>query len=600
MGGTVRVIYQKPASHYEAAVDASVMGADGGDASYLVQGMINIPLVEDKLALRAVAFGQDRGGYVDNVFLGQKNINGEKASGGRLLLRYQPNSQFTLDLSAFYQDTDASSPTWNQAAGAYNSTSQAELPIHDKLQLYSITGQYDFGPVVATGVVSYYKRNFDQASADVSYYIGGLLGSAGACAKIYNGGAACSPATQDAFDAHVRQNMPSFLYPRQDTDNLTAEFRLSSNTHGRLDWTVGGYYSDRTGHVDNSEINVDPATGKIIRPYVYDYTRLITDELQQLAGFGEASFHVTDKLTLTAGARYFHYNKDVAGETTIPLDLVGARVSPYTTQHSTEDGWVTKFNASYQVNDDVMFYAEAAQGFRPGGVNQVLGLPDALSPYESDSLWNYEAGVKTAWFNNRLIFNIDAYRIDWSNMQVSGTTPNGAFRFIANAGAARINGIEADATLNPFAGLQIQANAAYTDAKLSEDQVNANVSAAGRAGDRIPYIPKFSGGLSAQYNWPLSDTLGGMARADVNYVGTSYSEFRPNGPFYRRIGSYSLTNLRAGVESDTGGWGAYLFVDNLFYNDAITYATASAISAGQTLVVSGRPRTIGVNIRKHF
>jgi len=576
------------------------MATDGGDASYLVQGMVNIPLVDDKLALRAVAFDQDRGGYVDNIFLGQKNINEEQTSGGRVLLRFQPNERFTLDGSAFYQSTDASSPTWNAAAGAYNSTAQAQLPIHDRLQLYSVTGQYDLGPVIATGVVSYYKRDFDQASADVSYYISSLVGSAPACAKIFNGGAACSPAMQDAFNAHVQQNTPSILYPQQSTDNLTAEFRLSSNTHGRLDWTVGAYYSDRTGHVNNSELNVDPTTGALITPFVFDTTRLIDDELKQLAGFGEASFHVTDKLTLTAGARYFDYKKDVAGQTTIPLDLVGARITPYTPQHSKEDGWVTKFNLSYQFNQDVMFYAGAAQGFRPGGVNQVLGLATALTPYESDSLWSYEAGLKTASFDNRLIFNIDAYRIDWSNMQVTGTTPNGAFRFIANAGAARINGIEADATLTPVAGLQIMANAAYTDAKLSEDQVNANVMAAGREGDRIPYTPKFSAGVSAQYVWPLSGDLNGLARADLNYVGTSYSEFRPNGPFYRRIGAYSLTNLRAGIESAGGGWGAYLFLNNAFNDEAITYATASAISTGQTLVVSATPRTIGINIRKHF
>jgi outer membrane receptor protein involved in Fe transport len=102
-----------------------------------------------------------------------------------------------------------------------------------------------------------------------------------------------------------------------------------------------------------------------------------------------------------------------------------------------------------------------------------------------------------------------------------------------------------------------------------------------------------------QYVWPVWSDVNGFVRADVSYVGSSWSEFRPTNPYQQHIDSYSLTNLRIGIEHGAD-WGAYLFVNNLFDNTAIVYATASAVSGGQVNAVSALPRTIGLNLRKRF
>ncbi|MCC5763544.1 TonB-dependent receptor, partial [Klebsiella pneumoniae] len=121
-----------------------------------------------------------------------------------------------------------------------------------------------------------------------------------------------------------------------------------------------------------------------------------------------------------------------------------------------------------------------AQGFRPGGVNQVIGLPAALAAYTSDSLWNYEVGVKTSLADG-VNLNLAGYRIDWDDLQVSARTSGtgSVFGLIANAGAARIWGLEAELSASPIEGLSIAANFGYTDAKLSEDQVSEVVTATG-------------------------------------------------------------------------------------------------------------------------
>jgi iron complex outermembrane recepter protein len=601
MGGTLRVLFNKPdLRQLSAAVDGDAVASSGGGGGYDADGMLNVPLIQDRLAARAVVYTQGLGGYVDNTFLNEHNVNSYHNDGGRLLLRFNPIDALTLDASYLYQYVDGQNPTWYDSLGPYVSRAQVQLPVTDRLQIYNLTARWDFHRVVATAVVADTERK-TSTSADVSPFIENDANNPAACAAFRGGGKPCSAATQATFNSYVASKVPSLLYPVQTVYNPTAEMRLSSAGKSFLDWTVGGFYSDRRTHANNSEVLVDPATGALLpQPGSNVYTRLIFDHLKQLAGFGEGTAHLTDALGLTFGARYFNYTRDVGGATPVGLDLVGAAVTPYRQVSSSQNGWVTKTNLSYQLSGDLLVYATASQGFRPGGVNQVLGLPTALAPYQSDSLWNYELGAKTSWLDKRLIFDVDGYVINWSNMQVSGRTPNGAFSFITNAGAARVKGVELDLTAAPVESLQISADASVLRAALTENQVSPNVLGPGVKGDEIPYVPRFTGGVSVQYTLPMTSSFSGMARIDESYVGQSHSEFNNSNHFDTQLPAYSLTNVRFGVEGVRKDWGVYLYANNLFDKDAIVDSQASAISLGQNLVQSARPRTYGLNFRKSF
>ena len=601
MGGTLRVIFNKPdLNKYEAAVDADAMDTSGASGGYDAQGMVNIPIIGNMLAARAVVYGEHLGGYVDNTYLNEHDINGLHNDGARILLRYMPFEDLTVDGSYFYQYLDGQDPTWYYSAGPYNSLAQTQATVTDRLQIYNLTARWDLHSVVATAVLSDTERKTADAG-DVSAFIESYENNPDDCAFFRGGGNSCSTAQQTAFNTYVSQHVPSALYDTQTVYNPTAEVRLSSAGKSLVDWTVGGFYSDRTTHANNAEVLADPGTGAFLpQPQGDVYTRLIFDHLRQLAGFGEGAAHLTDAFTLTFGARYFNYTRDVGGSTPLGLDLVGASDAPYRQVSSSQSGWVTKTNLAYQFSNQLLVYATASQGFRPGGVNQVLGLPNALTPYQSDSLWNYELGTKTSWFENRLIFDIDAYLINWSNMQVNGQTPNGAFSFITNAGAARVKGLEADLTFEPIQNLQIQADASISHAALTEDQVNSNVLGPGVKGDEIPFVPRFTAGLSAQYSLPITPVFSGMARVDESYVGQSYSEFNNSDGFDVELPAYSLTNVRIGIESPQKDWGAYFYANNVFNKVAITFAGASAISLGENEVTSSRPRTYGLNFRKSF
>ena len=601
MGGTLRVLFNKPdLRKLSASVDGDAVATSGGGGGYDVDAMANVPIIGDKLAARAVVYTQGLGGYVDNTFLNEHNVNSYHNDGGRLLLRFSPIDDLTLDASYLYQYVDGENPTWYDSQGPYVSRAQTQLPVTDRLQIYNLTARWDFHRVVATAVVADTERKTSN-SGDVSSFIENDANNPAACAVFRGGGKACSPATQATFNSYVASKVPSLLYPVQTIYNPTAEVRLSSAGKSFLDWTLGGFYSDRTTHANNSEVLVDPASGALLpQPASNVYTRLIFDHLKQLAGFGEGTAHLTDALALTFGARYFNYTRDVGGATPVGLDLVGAAVTPYRQVSSSQNGWVTRTNLSYQLSTDLLVYATASQGFRPGGVNQVLGLPTALAPYQSDSLWNYELGAKSSWLDRRLILDVDGYVINWSNMQVSGRTPNGAFAFITNAGAARVKGVELDLTAVPLENLQISADASVLRAALTENQVSPNVLGPGVKGDQIPYVPRFTGGVSVQYTLPMTSFFSGMARIDESYVGQSHSEFNNSNHFDTALPAYSLTNVRFGVEGARKDWGVYLYANNVFDRNAIVDSLASAISLGQNLVQSARPRTYGLNFRKSF
>lgn len=607
MGGTLRVIYNKPQFETQGLVDASVSDTHYGGVNYNGQAMVNLPVVADKIAVRAVGFYQRNEGYIDQVWLGIRNINDAKTYGGRLMVRLMPTERLTIDGAAYYDRSTTDTAYWVTNVGKYQNDARLRLPIRDKTRLYSGTANWDLGGVKATGVVSYMDRDLSIVS-DVSRYIQRLLPLG--CQYLYNGGVPCPAPTYSAYLATNGAAGTSGLDPQQAMHALTAELRLASAAPGPVNWTVGGFYSRRTTNVANYQLNADPATGVIYQPYSVDTVRYVHDVLRQLAAYADVSWDITPRLSIAGGARYFDYHKDVIGHTDIAYPLLGIGVIPRTEYTSHEHGTVVRANASYKVTPNVMGYFEASQGFRPGGANQVIGLPN-LVPYKSDSLWDYEAGLKTQWLDRRLTVDVDIFRIDWSNMQVAQRTSDGRFSYIANGGAARVQGVEAEASLTPLRGLTIDANAAYMDARLTEDQPAAHgvgyayLPSAGLKGDRIPYVPKFTGRLGARYVFPLTDRFNASLGGDMSYSGGYYSDFRPNYALTRHIKGYELASARAGLEAPDGSWGVYLFCDNLFDATAIMNATADSVhvsTAGLPLtnVTSATPRTIGLNVRSRF
>ena len=609
MGGTLRVILNKAdSSRYAGAVEVQGNSVKGGSNGYSVKGMVNVPLIEDKLAARLVLYKTEGGGYVDDVLLNKKNINDQHSSGGRLMLGFTPTENLTINASGLFQKTtlDGQNIWYPALGGEYKTNARVIAPTSDNLRMYNVTGKWDLSFATVTATSSYYKWTLLRNS-DYSPTLSGSRTNATSCRNWVAGGPAaagstnpaCTPAQMTAYTAYADSRTPGALYQPMGLTSWNHELRMTGSLFDdKVNWTGGVYLEKRDDYIESKVAKGDAATG-IINPNDLTAWRHVGTETKQTAFFGEVSYKPIEKLTLTGGLRRFKYDKTVSGQVLISNFITQSYVGPAAQVDASADGWVSKLNASYQVTSDVMVYAVAAKGFRPGGANNVPGLASALLAYQPDSLWNYEGGIKSQWFDRRLTLNAAVYQIDWSNMQISATSANGAFSYLTNAGKAKIKGFEIEAVARPIRGLTISGTAAVVDAKLTEDQANSTIlitGSTGLRGDEFPNVAKYSGSASVEYTWPLKGDLNGLVRADYAYVGESASQFRPTYVYYEKQGDYGYTNLRAGVEGSD--WGAYLFVNNV--TDEVGRMSVTSAVNNKQQVVSISPRTAGFQVRKRF
>jgi outer membrane receptor protein involved in Fe transport len=683
MGGTIRIIFAKPKmDRYEGAIDGQISTIDGSGGSFgqQINGMVNIPILEEKIAARAVGFYDKGAGFVDNSLLGFKDINGSEGFGGRVTLRVKPTDEITLDLLGVYQNRDGARSDWNytnyQLTGKrYDQQVLIQQPQTDELKLFGATLNWDFGFATLTATGSYSERKLEYSFDYTNFFsryqtvnetrglvpaftgagtaIPGYARFLSDCQTGYVQGTTCTGA---GYQTLVNSYGNQSTFQPQTSKTTTEEIRLADDAHA-LKWTVGFYHSSRKNFTESILERADPITGLQNYPNAFatptalivgvnttGLDRTIDDRLKQIAGFAELTWDIGDALSLTAGGRYFKYMKDTTSAVLVPSYIAGNSRQGEMTASGDENGTLLKFGANYKIDRDVMFYATAAQGYRPGGVNQTLGLPSYAASYTSDSVWSYEAGVKTTWFDRKVVVNLDAFRMDWENMQISATF-NNAFGFITNSSSpARIQGIELDTSFYPIENLSFRLSGSYIDAQLRGDQglpsgitqcpipfipgtTGCATVAAGRNGDTIPFSPKWTIQSSLDYSTPLGNDLQVIYHGDLAYRSKSittydlprYAAAYPNGPggtpggaaLYTLPG-FATVGLRLGLEKDQGRWGVYLFANNVFNKIGLTSLTNGQASATQlsqqyngalirpNFVQTAPPRVIGIQSTFRF
>jgi len=626
--GAVRFITNKPnLGKIEGSVKVGANAVAHGNAGANIYGMLNVPIVEDALGLRVVGYYDRTPGYVDNIRLGTKNINSDDTSGIRAILRWQPAPGWSVDAMAWYQRRnthgaseyspfdsfrergDSSDPGWNDAVpsfayfptGAFNSGGYVKTPRPDRQQIYALTVNGDLGFAQLTVTGSIYKRKLQFYRDNFVWSLG--VGPAG---EICPNGKPC-----------VRPDLvPELTDQTQDLNQKTFEARLNSSGSGPFQWVAGIFYRDRDSGFRSYSPMVDengdvivastPPTGFSTEPGAgiegcnpCAFARVNTRRIKEKAVFGEGTLKIFEGVELMGGLRWFEAKQRDHGATLFQFPTFGSTLPAPYNRRVNEDRFIPKAQLSFKPSKDVTLYILAAKGYRLGGTNQsaAVQVPDG---YDSDSLWNYELGLKSAWFDRRLIFNAAVYRVDWSNIQVTGRDPTNSFGFIGNAGAARIEGLEVEFQARPVDAVQLSGGLNWLPKReLTEDQVSADIAAPGRKGDKIPRIPAFTATFSAQYNMALpADGWEGWIRGDYSFKGKSGTELRPTASTYRMQRAFSIVNARVGADNDDLGLGVALYMDNVFDVQGDVFLSAAANVP--TTKITNRPRTVGIEVTKRF
>ncbi len=611
IGGTVRMITPRPdPSAFAGKADVSWQSTADGDPSYKLNGMLNLPLVSDVLALRVSGLYHDLGGYIDRIDMpngvtldvgsllglppgvipilgtgplpGRKDINSEVISAGRASLLWNASERLTFEASFMTQQLEAAGR--NTSVGGVAGVGELESnfvqaeKVEDDFDLGNLTISYDLGWARLFSSTSRYERTRD-VTADTND-----LGEA-------------------IFPTAKLPGSGTFTTELQDM--TSQELRLSSTGDGPLSWIAGYFYVDKDNGFEQiivDDYGVFVGFMQILGLPVTDARQLLDQtgrqEETQHALFGELTYQFTEKLSATVGLRYF----DIDQRDTLvnnDINILGLGLTDGVSETGESDN-VMKFNVNYRASDDVLLWVTASQGFRIGGTNTTPGIPDENRTYGSDTLWNYEVGARTSWYDNRLVLNSALYYIDWSDIQLA--LPLGTAFGTINAGQSRIIGAELELQARPAAGLDLALAAGYNDGELTEDTPGAPAGPnPGFKGDRLPGVPRLNLAASAQYTFPLSSGgLDGFGRVDYSYTGDSTTTFNDlstaNGlPSHFNPDAYGLLNLRLGVQNER--WTAALFVENATDERAQLLIDNAAVTER---ITRNRPRTFGMNVRYNF
>jgi outer membrane receptor protein involved in Fe transport len=572
---------------------AGIESVHSGGIDWNTDAVVNAPL-GSKAAIRASGFYRHDSGWIDgfenNVTLGDvgsrggNDVNGDNIYGGRASLLFKPTEKLDIRLTAILQNINVKEPSAADAdpvsldpIGGYKRTFFIPSSTDTKYRVYDATINYDFGFASLLSSTSYGRLKQDLV-IDGSLVYGPLLTFLFADPA----GPTSLGLEQDQFTGFKK---------------FTQELRLTSPTSKTFEWMVGGFYTKEKGKI-HQDLYAYDLTAKTIWAPLPDTFADLPSNYEEIAGFVNATWHVTDRFDLNGGGRYSH-NKQSASQV-LSGPLVGGTIN-YDNANSSEGVFTYSVAPHYQFSASTSAYARVATGYRPGGPNVLApNAPPGVKPtYKSDRLTNYELGIKTE-AGRRLSFDVSAFLIKWKNIQLFQSVDNVGFN--ANGGKATSKGFEAQSSWRPVKGLSFLANAAYTNAHLDEDAPDAG----GFKGNWLPWVPRWSFSLNGDYDWMLSSNLHAFVGAGYHYVGKEYGDF--DAAYFaetghqRRINAYGEMDLRAGLDFSRFTLEAY--VQNLFNSRGLTSATyltraafgGPALPDGALQAGVVQPRTIGLSL----
>jgi outer membrane receptor protein involved in Fe transport len=642
--GTLRIITNKPNfDGFSGQVDGTVATTTGGDPSYDGSGHLNIPLVEDKLALRIVGFASKDGGYVDNVFgttisgnpgaygspgdnaaFVKDNQNTYDVYGGRIAALWNISDKWSSDISYIAQNSKAKG-TWetDPYLGDYKVTRFFDEYRNDDWWQGSVTFKGDLGFAEFVSTSSYFER-------DSSYEWDNM---------IYNQWQTAYYGAPGYIALYDYQYEFGSVFNFQIQERFAQELRLTSLSDSKLQWMVGAFYDDvhdawqygswmpnltQTNGWAAAQayacyyqaLGYDvpcplPATTKI---YINNYDKTI----KQTAVFGELSYHFTDQWSATVGARWFQFDRSdsqiygtVGGLP--PRGSYGVGEGRFDSAGKNSDT-VLKFSTQYDLTDDSMVYFTYSEGFRLGGENSPRAAATGTIPasYGPDLLQNYEIGLKSEWMDNKLQLNVTLFDMKWSDIQINGRVGNSPWwlRGTFNGQTGESKGAEISGEWLPTENLSIQASAYFADAKYTADTYDPRGSLYLSDGQEMPNSPKEKYWLGVEYTVPQFAGLNGdlWFRYDYSYQGKTWDNLDAalNNDLEALIPSWSTSNFQVGMNFENG-WDVSLMARNLWNEAGINSLYNSTYASDffgdprfrneRTLQ---RPRTISLNVRKRF
>ncbi len=590
VGGLVHYVTVAPQPNGLAgAVALGGNSVSHGGSGHSVRAAVNVPL-NDEMALRASAFTRTDAGYIDNASTSAKRINKARTDGGRLAWNWLFNPDWSLQVWGLTQHfradgIDAEDLT---APGLIPVTKELQRTVNIaeiqdiKLNVGNITLRGNIGGFDLTSASTY--QTFDTTTnVDQTPTFGALF----ALPPVFGG------LGIPGLGAQTRQ----LVYTKRWSQELRARTKVLNDA---LEYEAGLFYTN-----EDSSNRLPPlfpfviATGATFPFPIPIANAVINSKYKEISLFGNTTYSFTPKFELQVGLRSGHnkqhYEQDykLALLTPRPVLII---------QDESRSTTTYLVSARYKPNKSTSLYARVATGYRPGGPsalppNIIVG---GLQSFKPDTLTSYEVGVKAAFADGKASIEAAVFSTDWKDIQIQTSTQTaaGVFQYFVNGGKAKSRGAEATFSLVPVDHLTLRATAAFTDSKLTQDAPTVK----GLNGDRMPFVPRWTGSLGIDYRWPDLNGWQPFVGANFSYIGDRTSNFTNNHPATiaatPRVPSYNTVGANAGVEYR--GLQATLYGKNLGDSRGINFINNVGLFGNPYTAGVIQPRTIGLDLSYHW
>jgi outer membrane receptor protein involved in Fe transport len=630
MGGAVKVVTNAPGlGRTQGSFSITSAAVKEGDFDYDLEGVLNVPLVTNKLAFRGTGFYQFESGVFDRVvpagvnilnsgatldhdvagnpitiptdgcascdLNNKENLDDEKNYGFQASLGWQPSKNVFIVPKVIYQNQKGEGYDFaDNRAENFTQVRQSGVEefFKDKWGHYSLTASANFAKGELISSTSFLNRDYIEQEDEGEFISGAIL-------EYPNSGL--------GFWAGVIDRAANYK-------RFVQELRFHSNFKSRFNFVAGLFYSDESlDEEGNSKkpglirflVNPDdPDAASFLDTIQWWHFENVAD-IQELALFGEAYVDLSDRLKLTLGLRFFDAKSDrnitAAGA---PVDYVDQQAGSVVN----ESGINPKINLTLNIDENRLVYASASKGFRLGGINnfipinfcrdELASLPGGNFPaaFKSDHIWSYELGLKQTLAGGRVIANAAAFYNNWSNLQQFRFFPTCGFGFTSNVGAANSKGFEADLQAKLSRNFELGGGIGVVDASI--DETGPGIEA--EPGDKILFTADLTANANVQYTTDLSNSTQLYVRGDLQYAGERTSSFAPESNPARVFAPYTLVNARVGLVFPA--YSLSFFVNNLT-NEAANFGDITSLAAeapGRVRYATNRPRTAGIQLGVNF
>lgn len=569
-GGVIRFVTKDPdLSEVGGNVSAEFSNTTDGGWSQEITGVANIPIVADRFGIRVAAKYEDLSGWIDQPSIAREDINDSEVKHVRVKALFAPNDRMRLKAMAeIHRNDGGGTNIVNQEVNgekvfiqAYDPT--ASSAYYDDYDMFNLTATYDFGFAELLSSTSHAEFENNQREIQVS------------------------------LERPVPRLEVLPLNAVLDRNFTSQEFRLTSKSSGAFNWTLGANYKDA-----EQVAYANDGFGAIIFgdtpdrfPLVFSAGTAPTTRSKSWAAFTDASYEVSDRLTIGSGLRYFVDDREIF-DPAIPSE--GVRSGEF-------DKLTYRIYTKYALNTNANLYASFGTGFRSGGFNPPDQIALGASPsYDPEETVFYELGAKLALLDGRIRMDGALFYGEYEGMleDISTTSPvdGSPLQFTSNAQDAEIKGIELSVDWRATDRLTLSLTGDVTDTEIVRIDPAAPKPTY-LVGDAINNVPEYGASARGFYSFKWSEAMPGFFQLSINRKGKSFATNRIKFDgliLVDQMVAPEISFINASLGGEWSGWNWSLFGRNLADEDEIIHGSVTGATA------QARRRTIGVGFSKSF